>query len=256
MRDLYTYDETPVRSAELRFAPSNEPILRRLLADYPIEQVVTGANDDLERLRRIRSWVHSRWRHDGWNEPSKNDPLTILHEAEAGASFRCVEYSIVLAAVLTAIGIPARPLALMTADAETREYGAAHQVTEAWLPDRAAWVMTDGQFDITPIAAGLPVNAVGLQRALATSPETVEIDTTASHFEHSEYLEWIAPYLVFLSTPVEQRFDGAEKDDVHPDLMLVPNELEPPTVFQRKWPIKHVVATRSLNAFYAPPRFP
>lgn len=253
MSATYTYNEKLRHSVGLRIASPNEPILRQLLAEYPIEQVIDGAGDDLERVKRARTWVHSRWRHDGWNEPTKSDPLTILREAETGTSFRCVEYTIVLAAALTAIGIPARTLTLMTADTETREYGAAHQVAEAWLPDRAAWVMADGQFDITPLAGDTPLSAIGLQRALATTPNNVEIDTASNYFGRDEYLEWIEPYLVFLSAPLEQRFDGAAKNAERPDLMLVPNELEAPKIFQRKWPIQYVVTTRSSCAFYAPP---
>ena len=44
---------------------------------------------------RLLHWVHMRWQHDGLNEPTRRDALTILREARDGKNFRCVEYAIV-----------------------------------------------------------------------------------------------------------------------------------------------------------------
>lgn len=248
----YTYDDALGEYPGLRFAPSSAAILAQLRATYPLMETIDGAKDDVERLRRLRWWVHTRWDHDGWNEPSANDPLTILREAAAGASFRCVEYSIVLAAVLTAVGLPARTLGLMTADAATREAGAAHMVTEAWLPDRRRWVMADGQCETSLLLSGIPLSGIEAQTAILTRRDEVQIDTAGTYVGREDYLEWIEPYLVFLRAPVEQRFDG--RDDIAPpDLMLVPRELPAPTIFQRKWPITGVEITHSLPRFYAEP---
>src|SRR5690606_22998737 len=92
--------------------------LAELREQYPIEKLVKDAKDDQEKALRILHWVHSQWPHNGDNQPSKSDALTILKEAKSGKNFRCVEYGIVSAACLNAIGLKARVLALKTKDVE------------------------------------------------------------------------------------------------------------------------------------------
>lgn len=49
--------------------------------------------------------------------------------------FRCVEYSIVAAGALNALGIPARTVGLRTKYVETELWSAGHVVAEAYLKD-------------------------------------------------------------------------------------------------------------------------
>lgn len=58
------------------------------------------------------NWVHHQWRHDGGNEPIKNDAISILEEARTGKNFRCVEYGTVVTACLNAVGLNSRVLGL------------------------------------------------------------------------------------------------------------------------------------------------
>ena len=65
------------------------------------------------------------------------------------------------------------------------------------------------------------------------------------------WLAWLRKYLVFCRTSLAQRFDGER--DATADLLLAPRELEPPALFQRRWPLGPVAATRLAGSFYAPP---
>jgi hypothetical protein len=99
----------------------DSPEMTRLRSEYHLEQIVQDEKGDYAKLLRLVAWAHRSWKHDGSNEPSKPDPLTILEEAAKGKQFRCVEYSIVLAAAARAVGMPSRVLGLKRQDAETAE---------------------------------------------------------------------------------------------------------------------------------------
>jgi hypothetical protein len=63
---------------------------------------------------------------------------------EAGERFACREDTIVLTQVLNAVGIPARPVALLR-DGYHTGMGTGYAVTEAWLDDLGRWVVLDAQ---------------------------------------------------------------------------------------------------------------
>jgi transglutaminase-like putative cysteine protease len=227
----------------------DDPYLTRLRTEYGIDSIVAGKKSEYEKVRAVSKWVRSRWEHNGSNEPQKPDPISILQEAAQGKRFRCVEYGVVLSAALNALGIPARVLALKTEDVETRESGAGHVVTEAYLSDLKKWVMVDGQWDVIPTLKGKPLNAVELQQVLAKADEGLDVESF-SGTTAQKYFAWVAPYLFYFDTRFDSRIEGAKH---FYSLMLVPVGAKQPTIFQRKWPLKTLVYTNSLRAFYPNP---
>jgi hypothetical protein len=224
-----------------------EPYLMRLRAEYDLERVA-GEADHYARACAATAWVHGRWRHDGNCPAALLDPLAILRAAEAGASFRCMEYAVVLCSVLNALGIPARQLIVMTHDVETREGDAAHAVTEAFLPDRRAWVMLDGQWGMAATAGGEPTSAVGLVRARMRKDGSAGAAALTGG-DAAAYLAWIAPYLYFFETSFDARVPPSGDPD-QPRLMLVPSGVREPVVFQGRAPMRGVVYTRFIRDFY------
>ncbi|UYZ64764.1 transglutaminase-like domain-containing protein [Hymenobacter weizhouensis] len=231
-----------------RSTPADD-YLTALRTTYRLDSVAAGATTDLARVQALCAWVSRQWKHNGTNEPSKSDPLTILREAAQGKQFRCVEYGIVLSGALASLGIPARVLALKMADVETRKTGAGHVLTEVWLRDQQKWVLVDGQWDVIPFLNGVPLNAVELQKALAERAPGFTVQsprgTTAQ-----KYARWIQPYLYYFDINFDQRFGTKTERGA---LMLVPAGASNPTVFQRKYPLKHLTYTNSVASFYASP---
>jgi len=90
----------------------NNEYLKLLRSQYPIDSLIKGSLTDMDKALKILNWVHRQWLHNGSNEPSKNDAISILEEAKEGKNFRCVEYGIVTAACLNAIGLHSRLLSL------------------------------------------------------------------------------------------------------------------------------------------------
>lgn len=229
--------------------------LNLLLQKYPIDSLITDAATDSEKAFRILHWVHHRWAHDGSNEPKKNDAISILEEAGEGKSFRCVEYGIVAAACLNAVGLKARVLSLMIKDVETTKYGAGHVLLEVYLNDLNKWALLDGQWDAVPMLNNIPLNAVEFQQAIVKNYEALNIKSS-SGISKRHYVDWIYPYLYYFTIPFDNREGpGSEIQNAEEKshLMLVPLGAKQPTVFQLTHKIDYCLYTQSLKDFYAPP---
>jgi transglutaminase-like putative cysteine protease len=248
-KQLAFSDKPDGKKVAFRRSEPDDPYLEKLRTQFELEDVVAGDESDYDRVRSICEWVRGRWEHNGDNEPKKSDPISILEEAATGKRFRCVEYAIVVAGALEAVGIPARVLALKTEDVETRPRGAGHVVAEAWLAGKSKWIMIDGQFDVIPTLDGEPLNAVELQRALAAKKKGLDVDSL-SGTKADAWFRWVAPYLYHFDTALDRRHGVARSPGA---LMLVPIGAKNPTVFQGKHPISNMTYTSSVPAFYANP---
>ncbi|GAB4093227.1 transglutaminase-like domain-containing protein [Flaviaesturariibacter terrae] len=233
---------------------ADNPFLQQLRASYGLEEIVRGATSDSARALRILKWTHDRWSHNGDNQPSKPDALTILEEAKSGKQFRCVEYGIVATSALNAIGLPARVLALKTKDVETTESGAGHVLLEVYLTDLKKWAILDGQWDAMPVLNGVPLNAVEFQQAIARNYDSLQI-RSLSGTGKDDYTRWIFPYLYYFDVKFDNREGVAERarQEGKQSLMLVPLAAKEPAVFQKVAPITYALYTRSLADFYAAP---
>jgi hypothetical protein len=226
--------------------------LATLRQQYRLDEVVGAGKDDYGKLRSILKWAQGALQHDGNNQPSRGDPLTILREAAEGRRFRCVEFGIVVAGAARALGLPSRVLNLKTRDVETRASGAGHVGSEVWLGQLKKWVWADGQWGIIVERQGRPLSALELQDAVAEDPGSLVCqDSGTSSRSCEDYLAWVTPYLYYFDFNVDQRFFFRPKEQRL--LMLVPKGAKPPTVFQRRFPIGDLSCTSNPDVFYAPP---
>lgn len=196
----------------------------------------------LQILSSINSYVSKLWKHDGLNEPENNDPLSILEQVKQGQRFRCVEYGIVTAGFLNALGIPSREVSLRTRDVETRESGAGHVLVESYVEEWGKWVMMDPQFAYIPVKDGIPLNLYEFQQLL--------FNDAFSFFMNPFYTGWIKKYLYYFSCSLDGRYEEQENKK---SLMLVPKGAKNPRIFQIKDPIKNTIYTPSLKDFYSRP---
>ena len=232
--------------------PDTNNYLKTLRTTYNLDNLIDKSKSDAENVLKVLNWVHNQWKHDGMNEPSKNDALTILKEATEGKSFRCVEYGIVTAACLNALGFKSRTLGLQTKDVETTESGAGHVALEVWLNDLQKWVMLDGQWNVMPVLNNIPLNVVELQKAIVTNYDSIEIKSLSAS-DRVNYIEWISPYLYYFVVPFDNREILNSKPfeiDGKSHLMLVPLGAKEPKKFQKKWDIDYCIYTNSLLDFY------
>jgi hypothetical protein len=236
----------------------NNSYLRQLRTEYQLLNLIENKSSDLEKVLAVLDWTHNQWKHNGSNEPSRSDAITILKEAKEGKKFRCVEYGIVATAALQCINYEARVIALKTKDVETTQYGAGHVLAEVWMPQFSKWVLIDGQFNTIPVLEGIPLNAVEFQQAIAEKKEykLMDLNGEVSKKRRKNYLSFIFDYLYYVDTKFDTRNLPANEQLTYQgksSLMLVPIGAKSPTIFQKKYPINDVIYTNSLKDFYQIP---
>lgn len=232
---------------EFLYSSPSDPYLVKLREAYKLDDLVKYYPDDLNKVRVMCNWVHSRWQHDSNNKPEKPDPITILKEAEKGARFRCVEYSIVLSGCLNAVGIPTRIVGLMSPDIEISMGGKGHIVVEAYIASRKKWVMADGQNNAVPIYNGQPLNAVEFQRELSKGA----IFSVNAQGDVHGYPLWASRLLFYYRIPLDQRFGIDQR--ATGQVGLRPVDAPAPTVFERVFKINDTTYVNDPSVIYQPP---
>lgn len=231
-----------------KFDDSKQAYFKQLRIQYNLDGLLKDCTTELEKVVAITNWVHHLWSHDSWNEPVKKDAMSILAEIfQEHKSFRCVEYSILAAACLTAIGMPCRILSLKTKDVETRESGAGHVVNEVYLQSLHKWVMIDVQANVILGLKDLPLNAIELQKAIANQELELQFLSQQTEIGLQEYCNFIIPYLYYFQITLEPKdYDIVDQASI----MLVPINAKNPTVFQKIYPLINVTYTHSVTCFY------
>jgi hypothetical protein len=256
-----SFDHEPIDNQLIIIYPNSQtdPYLKELRETYHLGSLTDGAKSNTEKALIVLDWTHKQWDHNGNNQPSKADALTILKEAKTGSMFRCVEYGIVSTDALLSLDLKARVVALKSRDVETCKSGAGHVLTEVWLPDHHKWALLDGQYNIMPMLHNVPLNAVEFQEAIVNKEPFILVNSKGqvSKKERKQYLQFIPHYLYFFDTPFDNRRNSSQQDRhsyKNKDLlMLVPKGAKQPTIFQRKFDIGSVHYTSNLFDFYKSP---
>ncbi len=235
--DVLVFDASPpTASAPGTPRPIESAERKKLRSSHALDAVIAEGVTDLDRVRRMCHWVHSRTTHSGWNRDLPEDVPGLLEAAKNGSQWRCVQFGKVLSECLNAVGIPARTVAGRARDVGTLLFGAGHVFTEAWLEDRQAWVFLDPQLDLVGVDEhGAPLNAVQFRNALAR-PE--------SKLSYPRALALCMHYFLYGA------FDGGST------LMLGPVGSKMPLRFQREPRPAPDHFTYRLAEAYAPPAGP
>lgn len=232
---------------EVRFDDPADSRFAEMRREFEIDAAVSGAQDGLERLRRLARWVSSRWAHSSTQMASKADPVTILREAQKGGRFICRDYAIVMAGVATAFGWPARIIGLLPRDVETGSE--AHSVAEVWLEEFHKWVLADGQYGAIGELDGAPLSAVELQAALVADRPVV---CSAGEAVLAEWKPFLLRNAFYFKMADDQR---AFEHRIQRQLVLVPRGAAQPTKFAggNEAVFSGAIYTSNPASFYAPP---
>lgn len=250
-----TYNtENTELNIDFTYSDSNHPVLVELKKLVNIDLSTT--NDEIEKIKILCGYAHTLFPHDGMNEPSSFDPITIINEAKQGQSFRCVEYSFIAACLCWAYGIKARTLSLKTSDVETREFGAGHVVLEFWSPENSKWVMVDVEAGCMFTCNNIYLSGLELGNAIENNFDIKLVHVNGSVVPTEEnikqYIEWMRQYMYFYDTMLCQIYTTNQENNPLKDkrIMLVPNGVKNPTVFQKVLPIPNTLYTHCVKDFY------
>ena len=208
---------------------------------------------NLQTALIVAQFAHESFSHNGDNQPSRSDPVTILKEAQSGSQFRCVEYSHLAAWLMIAYGIEARTINIMMKDVETMEYGAGHVVVEFYAGKEHGWIMADIQSGVVARSNDKLQSAHELRGSIDDSK--IE-DFNGSQFVEpdgmfgGDYKQWLKPYLYFFDRSPELNFEYSV--DPKPHLIIVPDGDKPPKYFQQTQKLDLVVV--EPDKFYKVPQ--
>lgn len=236
------------------YSEPNHPVLVELKNLVNID--LSSVNDEIEKIKILCGYAHTLFPHDGMNEPSSFDPITIINEAKQGQSFRCVEYSFIAACLCWAYGIKARTLSLKTSDVETREYGAGHVVIEFWSVENSKWILVDVEAGCLFFCNDMFLSGLEIGNAIENNLDIKLVHVNGSIAPNEEnikqYIEWMRQYMYFYDTMLCQIYTTNQENNPLKDkrIMLVPIGVKNPTVFQNILPIKNTLYTHCVKDFY------
>lgn len=233
--------------------------LRELRNTYKLDVLANSHERELDKILSILDWTSNQWEHNGSNNPSRQDALTILKEAHKGKQFRCVEYGIVATSALNSIGIPARTIGLKTRDVEKVMRGGGHVVTEVFSKEYDKWIFIDPQFDIMPVLNGNPLNGVEFQKEIYNKNVNLKLINKQGELNKTDsenYIKWVGKYLFYFDVLFDQstlNSNNFKSINRMTKLTLVPVGCKEPRIFQRHSKIDYSYYTSSLNDFYRKP---
>jgi hypothetical protein len=137
--DIGEADNADLVRSSYRFAylPADAERGKRLRERWKLDEVVRGAESDLDAFLRLRQWVREQW-EDGWNMGGIDfcppwDAMVILELASRQLSLgMCTHYATVMSQCCAALGLVARTQIMRS-----------HCINEVWSSEHCKWVAMD-----------------------------------------------------------------------------------------------------------------
>ena len=201
--------EFPASSSALREDDFHHARLRLLRSREKLDEIVSAAKTQFEKIVLLRAWVHRQWRMGANFYYPPWDAVEILDLARQhdNRGF-CAQYAIVFLQACQSIGIHARYVDLP-----------GHFVVAVWSDDFNRWVVMDPTNDLHYEKDGLPLRGRDLYRAYwdGDGHGIVQVDSAdgrraVTRDDLSNYrLYSIGLFANQLSEPVEVKCNGARR---------------------------------------------
>ena len=186
-----------------------------------------------EAMTIVGTYVQNLWSHRGDLAAENMSSLEILEAAQAGKSFRCLEYAQLFSDLMTSFGFYSRPLYLFTEKMSEPTLGQSHVVSEVFNNKTSSWQYVDVQWGLIPEINNDSCDFFQLHN-------TINIDSNLKFLSWSQpsdsdtelfYKNWISDYLVFFGAHQNQKpsIPFSEKKEM---LFLAPLGTDTPSQFQ------------------------
>jgi hypothetical protein len=138
-------EEILYTSMPFEYERFDEPQLVELRAKYKLDEVVAGAKTEMERVIKLRNWLHAQWQYQA---PIPYYPAWDAREIIEKKIGMCVQFAIAYQQVCLAMGYQSRYVFGKFPDVKLKDrVVSGHEVTEYWSNDLGKWVMMDPQRD-------------------------------------------------------------------------------------------------------------
>ena len=165
----YRNGSLPTRSFPFHFEHLDHPSLEELRQHYHLDDVVSHAKTEFDRIIALRQWVRGQW--DFGLSYRQHEPfiralnaLEILKAAESGVRFHCAYEATVLIQCALSLGILARRLVIRK-NFHHQESNNGHRTSEVWSNELQKWVVMDATFNCHYVHEGKPMSAYDIHQA-------------------------------------------------------------------------------------------
>ena len=150
------------------YEPFDHPRLKELRLTYKLDDVVQGAESELELVERLARWSATRWQSGHLKEGYPPwDALEILSPHADGDPIGgfCQQYNLVFLQACESFGIPGRAVSISAGDHGGKVPGSGHEVVELWSNQFGKWIYVDGNFAWYAVDAqsGVPLSLLELR---------------------------------------------------------------------------------------------
>jgi hypothetical protein len=142
------------------YETSSAAFLSKFRQTYRLDDVVKGAVDEYDAMRRLAAWVGTRFDHGTDEVPGGNqvcDPSAVIAAGAAGSKYWCEIAARVMVHAANSLGWQAR-IITGSRDGYTWE----HAVAELWSNQFDKWIAIDTDFNVLYEEAGVPLSAFEL----------------------------------------------------------------------------------------------
>jgi hypothetical protein len=138
-------EEILYTSMPFEYEKFDEPQLVELRRQYKLDDVVAGAQSELEKMIRLRNWVSAQWKYD---PPIPYYPAWDAREIIPLRRGFCVQYAIVYMQCALSLGMQTRFVFGYFPNVWVKgNWVCGHEVNEYWSNDLGKWVMMDAHQD-------------------------------------------------------------------------------------------------------------
>ena len=130
------YENIKQRYSSVKFSYEkwDEPKLRQLRERLKLDEVISGAETDFEKINRVRHLVSQQWHHGspmpGYPEWNAHDILD--RRDRVGKGGMCIQFSVIFIQSLASLGYQARHINMF-----------AHETVEVYVGELGKWVHVD-----------------------------------------------------------------------------------------------------------------
>lgn len=138
-------EEIRYTSIPFEYEKFDEPQLVELRCQYQLDEVVAGAQSEIEKMIKLRNWVAAQWEYD---PPVPYYPAWDAREILSLRTGFCVQYAIVFMQCALSLGMQTRFVFGRFPNVWVGgNWICGHEVNECWSNDLGKWVMMDAHQD-------------------------------------------------------------------------------------------------------------